>query len=328
VKLAAMKERWPRYTPAVNLDPAEVGRLILPLFPGQTIVSVEPVKGGLINTNLKVCLSGRPGALLLRLYQRDVAAAKKEMAVCRMVGGDLPVPHFLHFCAENPLTGYPYAILDWIEGFELQAMFAGLAADRRIALGESIGHMLAAVHHFTFDSFGILGADLHVAEPIDLDKEGLVAYLKRTFVKGPGGARLGAELSSALVQFAARQGDILDEWLEPPCLAHGDFNGSNILIGPGEDGAIAAIIDWEYALSATPAFDFGNLLRPPFDASSEFAAALAQGYREAGGMLPAQWQRIARLANIYLFAEILSRPALNAVVVTDAKAALTRLITS
>ncbi len=323
-----MKEHWPRYTPVVSLDAADVGRLILPLFPGHTIAHVEPVKGGLINTNLKVRLSRRPGALLLRVYQRGIAPAEKEMAVHRLVGGRVPVPHFLYFCAENPLTGHPYAILDWIEGFELQAMFTAPAAERRVALGGAIGRMLAAVHRFTFDKFGVLDADLNVREPIDLDKKGLIAYLEQTFLKGPGGARLGAELSSALLHFAAREGDILDEWLQQPCLVHGDFNGSNILLGASKDCRIAAIIDWEYALSATPALDFGNLLRPPLDANPEFAAALAEGYREVGGSLPAQWERIARLADMYAFADILSRPATNAVVVADAKAVITKLITN
>lgn len=323
-----MKERWPRSKPVVSLDRAEVGRLFLPLFPHHTIVNIEPVKGGLINTNLKVRLSGRPDALLLRVYQRGIAAAKKEMAVHRLIGGRVPVPHFLYFCAENPVTGDPYAILDWVEGVELQALLASLKGDRLVALGGAIGRTLAEVHRVTLDRFGFLDADLDVAEPIDLDKQGFVAYLKRTFVKGPGGARLGAELSSALLQFATREGDILDAWLERPRLVHGDFNASNILIGPGEDGAIAAIIDWEYALSATPAFDFGNLLRAPLDTDPEFAAALAQGYREAGGWLPAQWQRIARLADLYAFADILSRPATDAVVVADAKAIIAKLVTS
>jgi aminoglycoside phosphotransferase (APT) family kinase protein len=323
-----MKEHWPRCTPVVSLDRADVGRLLLPLFPRHTIASIEPVKGGLINTNLKVRLSGRPGALLLRVYQRGIAAAKKEMAVHRLIGGRVPVPHFLYFCAENPLTGHPYAILDWVEGVELQALLASLTGDRLVTLGGAIGRTLAAVHRFTFDKFGFLDADLGVAEPIDLDKKAFVAYLEQTFVKGPGGARLGAELSSALLQFATREGDMLDAWLEQPCLVHGDFNASNILIGPGEDCAIAAVIDWEYALSATPAFDFGNLLRPPLDDDPGFAAALAQGHREAGGWLPAQWQRIARLADLYAFADILSRPAINAVVVGDAKAVITKLVTS
>jgi aminoglycoside phosphotransferase (APT) family kinase protein len=326
-----MKEHWPRHTPAVSLDAAAVSRLVLPQFPGQAIVSVEPVKGGLINTNLKVRLSGRPGALLLRIYQRGVAPAQKEMAVYHLVGARVAVPHFIYFCPESPVTGHPYAIIDWIEGFELQAMFASLAADIVVDLGHDIGRMLAAMHSFTFDKFGFLDAKLEVQGPIDFEKKGLLTYLNECLVEGPGGARIGPELTATLLAFAAREGDMLSDWLKQPCLVHGDFNGSNILIRKapgGETWDIGAIIDWEYALSATPAFDFGNLLRPPLDDNADFAAALARGYREAGGTLPDQWERIARLADMFSFADILSRPATNEVVVEDAKAVIRKSIAS
>jgi len=326
-----MKEHWPRHAPVVTLDAAAVGRLVLPSFPGNEIISIEPVKGGLINTNLKIRLSGRRGALLLRIYQRGIEPAQKEMAVYRLVGDRVPVPHFIHFCAQSPVTGHPYAIIDWIEGFELQAMFASLAAVRLVELGYAIGRILAAIHSFTFDKFGFLDADLNVQGPIDLDKNGLLAYLKQCLVEGPGGARIGLELTSALLNFAAREGDILADWLQQPCLVHGDFNGSNILIRKTPDDRaweIAAIIDWEYALSASPAFDFGNLLRPPLDTNEDFAVASARGYRDAGGMLPAKWRRIARLADMFSFADILSRPNTNEVVVEDAKAVISKLIAS
>ncbi len=323
-----MKEHWPRYSPPVALDEAAVARIVLPAFPGHKVISVEPVKGGLINTNLKVRLSGRSAPLLLRVYQRGLASAQKEMAVCGLVGARLAVPHFVHFCARDPITGHPYAIIDWIDGLELQAMFASLSAKGLAALAGAIGGVLATVHGFTFDKFGFLAADLRIEEAIDLDKKGLLAYLTQSFVGGPGGARLGPALTSALLKFAAREGDILAAWLRQPCLVHGDFNGSNILIRERAGGSweIVAIIDWEYAISASPAFDFGNLLRPPLDGNEDFAAALARGYSKAGGYLPAGWERIARLADMYSFADILSRPATNEVVVADARAAIGKLI--
>ncbi len=196
-------------------------------------------------------------------------------------------------------------------------------------IGHSIGRMLAATHAFTFDMFGFLDADLNVQGPIDLDKKGLLVYLRQCLVEGPGGARIGADLTDALLAFAARERHILADWLQQPCLVHGDFNGSNILIRRNSKVGtweIDGIIDWEYALSASPAFDFGNLLRPPFDDAVNFTAALARGYREAGGTLPTEWQRVARLADMFSFADILSRPATNAVVVKDAKVVIRRLL--
>lgn len=313
----------------VELDAAAVAGLVLPLFPGNAIASIEVVKGGLTNTNLKVRLSNRAGAFLLRVYQRGVENAQKEMAVYRLVGNHVPVPHFIHLGLESAATGHPYAIIDWIEGLELQHMIPSIPTDRLVDIGHSIGRLLAAMHAFSFDKFGFFDADLNVQGPIDLDEKGLLVYLRQCLVEGPGGARIGADLTNELLAFAAREGHILADWLQQPCLVHGDFNGSNILIRRNSKVGtweIDGVIDWEYALSASPAFDFGNLLRPPFNDAENFTAALARGYREAGGTLPTEWQRIARLADMFSFADILSRPATNAVVVEDAKVVIRGLL--
>ncbi|HLH12310.1 MAG TPA: aminoglycoside phosphotransferase family protein [Methylovirgula sp.] len=323
-----MKEHWPRHVPVVKLDAAAVEALVLPFFPGNRILSIEPVKGGLINTNLKIRLSKRPGAVLLRLYQRGVAPAEKEMAVYRLVAGHVPVPHFIHFSPKSSIAGHPYALIDWIEGCELQAMFASLSAEKIVDLGYAIGRMLARIHAFHFDQFGFLDSNLKVAAPIDLDREGMLHYLKDCFIEGPGRERLGEKLTFALIEYASRRGDSLSQWPQPT-LVHGDFNGSNILIRrPAGVWEIAAVIDWEYALSASPAFDFGNLLRPPLDNNPKFSASLARGYREGGGFLPQNWEAIARLADMFSFADILSRPATNTVVIEDAKAVIAKLLAS
>ncbi len=44
------------------------------------------------------------------------------MAVYRLVGEHVPVPHFIYLGLESAATGHPYAIIDWIEGPELQHM--------------------------------------------------------------------------------------------------------------------------------------------------------------------------------------------------------------
>jgi aminoglycoside phosphotransferase (APT) family kinase protein len=175
--------------------------------------------------------------------------------------------------------------------------------------------------------FGFFDSALAVQGPIDFDRRGLLAYLNQTLVDGPGGARLGAGLTRDLIAYAERHGDRLESWLAQPCLVHGDFNAANILVEV-DTGTIVAIIDWEYALSATPAIDFGNLLRPPFDKDDGFADAVAQAYVKAGGFLPDDWRRIARLADVFSFADILSQPQVADVVVEDSRRIVQQLLAS
>lgn len=314
-----MKENWPRQVPAVELDAAGVGRLVLPLFPGDSLYSFAQVRGGLTNTNYKIQLVKHKTPLLLRLYQRGVEAARKEREIGDLVAAHVPVLRFLHLAETNPVTGHPYAVLDWIEAPDLQQSLVDMTQERRLALAPRIGTTLAAIHGFHFEMFGFFADDLKIKGPIDFDRAGMLTYLDQTLSQGRGGERLGPELTRKLLAYASKHGEILSDWLQQPSLVHGDFNAANILIRPDAGDKIAAIIDWEYALSASPAIDFGNLLRPPFEADKDFAEALARAYVEAGGFLPYDWRRIARLADIFSFADILNRPQAADVVVADAR---------
>jgi len=315
-----MKDGWTRERPEIELDTDAVTALLQPAFPGARVTGIERMPGGLINTNLKISASGIAEPVVLRLYQRELASARTEVAVTARVGGSVPVARFLYFSERDPLTGLPYGITQWIDGKRLDAVVGALDAPSTGSLGRAVGHVLAAIHGFTFDRPGFFADKLVVSEPIDMGRTGFIAYLREALAGGPAGALVGAELGAAVLSFAEREGELLDGWLDPPCLVHGDFNGPNILIRSGRDDRweVAAILDWEFALSASPALDFGNVLRPPLGANSAFVAALADGYRDAGGWLPPEWQRTARLADLLAWTDALSRP-LGPAMVADAR---------
>ena len=56
------------------------------------------------------------------------------------------------------------------------------------------------------------------------------------------------------------------------------------------------------------------------------AEAVARSYVEAGGFLPKNWQRIARLADVFSFADFLSRPDVADVVIKDARRVIAKLV--
>src|SRR5690606_19935382 len=101
-------------------------------------------------------------------------------------------------------------------------------------------------------------------------------WLRHCFAER-GAARIGEELAAASLALAAEQGGRLDSWPGSQ-LIHGDFGGSNILLHRAGEPAVAAVLDWEFAFSGSPAHDFGNLLRPPLGHLPGFAAAVAAGY--------------------------------------------------
>jgi len=89
---------------------------------------------------------------------------------------------------------------------------------------------------------------------------------------------------------------------------------------------VAAVLDWEFAFSASPAIDFGNLLRQPLGSRQSFVDALVAAYETAGGHLPPDWRAIARIADLYAWADFLARPAASPALIADARRVIRQTI--
>jgi aminoglycoside phosphotransferase (APT) family kinase protein len=325
-----MRRSWERDRAEIALDRAAVATLLDPIFPAAAVAGFERVSGGLVNTNLKIVLGGRSAPLLLRIYQRDAGQGLKEAALIRHLATRVPVPELFHAAETNPVTGHAYSVLSWVEGRGLDAL--ALAGEDLRPAGRALGAALAQVHAVKFDRFGFLGAGagLEIVRPIDLDREGLLAYLEHAFAAGAGAARLGTGVTTALRKFIDREGDRIAPWPGAPCLVHGDCNGSNLLFRRGASGdwELAATLDWEFAFSGTPGFDFAHLLRPPLGRHGGFAEAVAATYRDTGGALPPDWRSLARITDLFAWIDVLSRPDAGASVIEDARKSISRTIES
>jgi aminoglycoside phosphotransferase (APT) family kinase protein len=322
-----VRENWSRTPPALDLDHGRLTSLIQPAFPGATVVDSALTQGGLANANYRLVLAGRRTPALIRFFVRDPQAAAKEFALIRMLAGRVPVVPYLHVAADNPITGHPYAIREWAEGERLDVVSQGLAVPEIEAVGRSVGAALASIHAVTFAQTGFLDDALRVVLPASMGSDGLVAFLRLCLVDGRGAQRIEADLVGSLLAFAERAGRVLDEWRGDPCLVHSDFGGSNILVRRANAcWEVAAILDWEFAFSGTPFFDFGNLLRPPLGERPGFETSVTAGYLDAGGQLPDNWRRMSLLVDLYNWADFLNRPDANPALIADAKAMIRRTL--
>jgi aminoglycoside phosphotransferase (APT) family kinase protein len=317
-----VRDKWKRGTAEIKLDPDAVTRLVTAGLPAARVTGHRRLLGGKSNTNLAVDLAGPPARVVLRLYQRDPAQARKEAALAPVLRERrVSAPRMLHFADTNPVTGHPCALFEWVEGDRLEAVMRDLGPAGLVALAPALGAALAAIHAIPFPHTGFLADDLRVPEAVEMGRTGLLAYLRRCLHDGPGGKRLGDKLTRDLIAFVEREGHCLEGWLRSPCLTHADFNGSNILVRRAASSVwtVTAVLDWEFAFSGSPAFDFGNLLRPPLGESPGFATALVEGYRKAGGTVPENWRRIAAIADLYSWADFLARPESGHAVIADAR---------
>lgn len=323
-----MREAWERQSATLELTGAQVSALLAPAFPGQAVVHHRAVQGGLSNTNIRAILSDHRDPVLLRLYIRDPIQAAKEWALLSRLDGQVPVPRLYYTASANDLVPYPYAVMQWIDGERLE-----LVLERKLAppdlrqMMQDIGRVLARIHAMHFDRAGFLDGALRVAKPISVGREGLLGYLQEQLGgTGPARQRLGSALADAVIDFADREGGLLDGWQGMPELTHGDFGGSNILVRQAAGWRTTAVLDWEFAFSGSPFFDLGNLLRPPLGARADIDRAIEQGYRDAGGILPTEWRHMTQLVELISWTEFLSRPTCGPKLTADVHAMMRRVM--
>ncbi|MBL6852189.1 MAG: phosphotransferase [Alphaproteobacteria bacterium] len=304
------RERWTRQTAFLEVSENEAAALLLPLG-SASIASLETLLGGHSNTNIRV-RRHRADDVVLRLYQRDPAQARKEAAIAALIAGRVPAPRYLHVGERE--NGQTYAVVEWVDGAPLQPRVRGTSDEELARAGHDIGRGLAGIHSFTFDKAGFLGPDLVITPfPGGASNAG---FLEQCFA-GIGGERLGRDLAQEVIAYARANEPRAAVWNDPPRLTHFDFGSSNILVR--DDFSLAGIVDWEFAAAASPAPDFGNLLRPPLGHSTAFIEALEEGYRDADGFLPDDWRGLTRLADMGAWAEFLSRPQISNALIEDAR---------
>ncbi len=330
-----LRSGWQRAAPELTPTLAEVAALVAAARPDARVLAATPVPGGLSNTSLRVTLDRAPHHVLLRLAQHGAASAAREAALpALLLPRGVPVARVLHADPAGSPTGGPATVCEWIDADRLDHL-ASLSPGGNPAppaphnLAAAVGAALARVHAIRLPRLGFLGDGLDVTHPIDLDAPALLAFLDERLLHGEGLARLGPDLAGAVLAWARRHAPRLADWLSPPCLVHGDCNPSNILLRRDARGwTVAALLDWEFALSGLPALDFATLLRPgPADLPG-FTAGLAHGYRGAGGALPSGWEAIARIADLFAWGDMLSRPGRDPGVTRDATRVFHRLLAS
>jgi len=293
---------WDRPTPAIPLSIGAITRLLDPWLAGREITSAELMPGGLVNRNFLLRLDGRPQECVLRIYDRDPRACAKEVAVLALIGREVPVPRVL-FVEDAPESGPPFAVMSVVDGISLRTL-RSFGDDQPVA-------------EAAFDAGRVLARLAHYPGP-PTKHENAVELIDR-FLSAPLiNARLDVELPRRIVAAAERWQPRLDEAARDECLVHGDFNSPNIFVKQTDDGwRVSGLLDWEFALNASPYCDIGNFLRYHRRDRPRYEPAFSAGLREGGMVLPADWLMLARVLDLPALCELLGRPDVPDAVVAE-----------
>lgn len=304
--------RWSRLAPRRHLDPDLAQSLLQCAFSGCSIAAMEPLSGGYRNANFRVRLN--PPALpemVLRVYEHDASLCRKEVDLMRLVGSTVPVPEVLYANTEANTDLPAFAILRFVEGVTLRELKR--TGDRK-AVAEAAfasGKLLAGLGKYTFSKAGWLSAGLEVTAPLLEGDDALPRFVDLCLGSPHTQRRLPPDLRSQLHDLLWSWAPRLRELDTEASLVHCDFGMRNLLVRE-EEGKwnVAALLDWEFAVSGSPLIDVAHFLRYELRGSPLLEPHFSLGFREAGGVLPQDWRPRCRVIDLSALVDTLVRAEL------------------
>jgi len=280
---------------SADYSPEFIQDCIATVFPDWKIVSAQVLSGGLINTNLKIEFSSHQPPVVLRLYRGDAEVCLKETAVLRLVRSRVPVPEVIHV---EPNGIRPFCILEFVNGMTFQQLKRTNDLDAIHQAAASVGTTLAHIGKYQFSKPGRLQTDLAVgteyAEGPDPIPRLLDAFLQSEHLQQRIDGALQQELHGFIWSWAVPLRELSSERQ----LVHCDFGNRNILVDCVKGcWQVVAVLDWEFAVSASPLLDVGHFLRYENEAGLR-EPFFSRAFVEAGGVLPSDWRRISRVVDL------------------------------
>ena len=287
----------------------DVRRLIATAFPQRRVAGHEVLAGGLINTNLKIRFEGNYKPVVLRIYRDGRATCEKEVEIYNLINRDVPVAKIIH-AEPDGVDGSPaFAVLEYVEGLTFQQLKRtnNLGAIRQAAT--SAGETLARVGHFQFSAPGELqvAGELVVGDKF-IDGPDPIPRLLDRFLSSPTlQGRAGPDLIERLHQFVWSYAAVLPNMESQRNLVHNDYGNRNILVRE-QNGKweVAAILDWELAISGSPLLDVGHFLRYETPLQPLREPHFSRAFVKHGGHLPDDWPLIVRLVDLTALVECLT----------------------
>jgi aminoglycoside phosphotransferase (APT) family kinase protein len=308
---APEQARWMRAEPRRSLPAPILERIVNSAFPGSRALSIEPLGDGKRNANFRLLLDSPAEPVVLRIYEHDASLCQKEMDLMRLVGAAVPVPEIVYAEPNSRGDLPPFQLTRWIEGITFKELKRSGDAHAIAQAAGAAGETAAAIGRFRFPKPGWLAPGPTVAAPLLEGADPTPRFIDLCLASENLQRRMPPELCdrthALLWSWAPRLAALDGE----ASLVHGDFNKRNLLVRRvGERWSVAAVLDWEFAVSGSPLADLGSFLRYERAVRPTAEPHFSAGYMRASGRLPQDWRRLARLVNLVALCESLTHDEL------------------
>jgi aminoglycoside phosphotransferase (APT) family kinase protein len=309
--------RWIRSEPRRSLDASVLERVVRTAFPHCRVAQLRPLTDGFRNANFKVQLD-TGGLVVVRIYEHDASLCQKEVDLFSLVAGSVPVPRVIHAEPGGLENLPPFVLMRYVEGVTFRSLKRSRDKEAIAQASFSVGETLAAIGRFRFPRSGWLAPGPIVTKPLLEGPEAMPRFVDQCLASTNLKLRMPAELRDRTHAFVWSWAARLAEFDSHASLVHGDFGKRNLLVSC-VDGkwSVAAVLDWEFAVSSSPLADLGHFLRYESHTHPFAEPHFSDGYLHAGGVLPHDWRRLARLVDLTALCESLTHEQLPDPVVAE-----------
>lgn len=303
--------RWLRAEPRRRLPPDTLERVVRAALPGSRLIAARPLGDGLRNANFRLFLESPADPVVLRIYEHDPSLCRKEIDLFRLLSDTVPVPQILHAQPDGLDDLPPFTVARYIEAVTLHELKRGGDRGAIAQAALSAGRTLAAISRVQFDKPGWLSPGPTVTVPLLDGPDPTPRFIDTCLTSPVVQQRMPSDVRdrvSTLGWSAASELALLDRETR---LVHGDFGKRNLLVrSDAERWSVAGVLDWEFAVSGSPLIDVGHLLRYERASNPLLEPHFSNGFTEAGGVLPNDWRRLARIVDLAALCESLTHEAL------------------
>jgi aminoglycoside phosphotransferase (APT) family kinase protein len=261
---------------------------------------VQPVQG-----NINRCLLVND-AYVLRFDVLDWGGANRyageKWAYEILSETDVPVSRVIALDTSKHLVPYDYLILTKMPGKTISTSAADLPFADRYAIGYSAGQHLATIHSHDFAQFGLLYNIVAGTPQPDWS-----AYVADHFRYYQGQVQalgiLSADVMGRIDALIVRMQPLLAA-VQQGVFIHGDYHFLNLL---QQDGKMSAVLDFDWASSGDPSWDFriDDAIESEVPDSRE---AFYAGYTSRRSLPDGHWERVS-LYRIGLYLDLLEGAA-------------------